>query len=238
MLKRLRRWDLSTAKRVDRFLANSRETASRIDRIYGRASSVLPPPVDDRFLASPLCVAAPRRRFLAVGRLVPYKRFDLLIQASANLGFPLTIVGKGQEESRLRAMAARSGADVLFAGFIPDRDLPRIYATARAVFFPQFEDAGIVPLEAQACGAPVIALRRGGAMDTVVDGRTGILFPDQTVESIAQAISRFERTMFDPKVVRDHAQAFGAGRFRKKLQEEVENAAVQRDTVRCAKSEI
>lgn len=221
MLKRLRRWDLGTAKRTDVFLANSSETQARIRNIYGRDAAVLPPPVDDRFFAPPLVPRGKRERFLAVGRLVPYKRFDLLIDASNALGFPLTIAGKGQEFSRLKKMA---GPNVTFLGYVPDADLPSLYASARAVLFPQHEDAGIVPLEAMACGTPVIAFGRGGARDAVVDGTTGCFFDGQTVGSIAEALGRFERHALDPEVIRAHARRYDGAGFRARLAEAVKNA--------------
>lgn len=224
MLKRLRRWDLGTAKRTDVFLANSRETQARISNIYGRESTVLPPPVHDRFFVPPLVPREKRERFLAVGRLVPYKRFDLLIEASNALGFPLTIVGKGQEFSRLKKMA---GPNVTFLGYVPDDDLPSLYASARAVLFPQHEDAGIVPLEAMACGTPVIAFGQGGARDAVVDGTTGCFFDGQTVESIADALRRFEKYALDPGAIRVHARRFDAEGFRTELLKAVATAREQ-----------
>lgn len=221
VLKRLRRWDLSTAKRVDLFLANSRETAARIENIYGRPSVVLPPPVDDRFFASSLQPMTARTRFLAVGRLVPYKRFDLLVEASNALGFPLTIVGRGQERARLKHMA---GPSVEFVGHVPDADLPALYATARAVLFPQHEDAGIVAREAQAAGTPVIAFGRGGVRDAVEDGVTGLFFEEQTVPSLAAALERFAAMRFDPTRIREHARAFGGAAFRTLLRDQVTQA--------------
>lgn len=218
-LASLRRWDLTTAKRVSRFIANSTETQRRIERIYGRESIVIPPPVDDRFFDAPLQPVAQRSPLLAVGRLVPYKRFDLLIECANALHFPLTIAGKGQEEARLRAMA---GPTVTFLGFVPDSALPELYARAKAVLFPPHEDAGIVPLEAQACGTPVIAFGSGGALDTVKDGETGVFFREQTVTSISNAIQRAESIPFDPQTIREHAKQFSATRFRERMKEVVE----------------
>lgn len=220
-LRKLRRWDLSTAKRVDVFIANSTETAGRIERIYGRSSVVIPPPVHDRFFATPLIPASARSSFLAVGRLVPYKRFDLLIDAANTLHLPLTIVGRGQEEKRLRAMA---GPTVTFRGRVTDDELPHLYANAKAVLFPTHEDAGLVPVEAQACGTPVIAYGKGGTLDTVVPGLTGTFFEHQTVDSLCHVLETFSSGAFDPEKIREHARQFSSGGFREKIQEEVQRA--------------
>ncbi len=223
-LMRLRRWDLSTAKRVDLFIANSSETAGRIERIYGRDSIVIPPPVQDRFFATPLIPSAQRKEFLAVGRLVPYKRFDLLIECANSLRLPLVIIGKGQEERRLRAMA---GPTVTFRGRVSDEELPALYANAKAVLFPTHEDAGLVPVEAQAAGTPVIAYRKGGILDTVIDGKTGIFFGEQTVSSLKDALHRFSASSFDPASIRRHAEQFSSLMFREKISAAVESAVVR-----------
>jgi glycosyltransferase involved in cell wall biosynthesis len=223
-LRELRRWDLTTAKRVDVFLANSNETASRIERIYGRESIVLPPPVQDRFFDVPLA-SGTREFFLAVGRFVPYKRFDLLIELANAKQLPLIIVGKGQEESRLKAMA---GPTVTFRGRVSDDELPTLYATAKAVLFPTHEDAGIVPIEAQACGTPVIAYGRGGTLDTVVDGKTGMFFDEQTVESLSTTLRKFETMTFDPGAIRGHAKKFASEGFRNRIQDIVKEALANR----------
>ncbi|MDD4287452.1 MAG: glycosyltransferase [Candidatus Peribacteraceae bacterium] len=216
-LKQLRRWDMTTAKRVDRFLANSKTTQERISRVYGRESTVIPPPVSDRFFLPPIPdnqSQIPNSYFLAIGRLVPYKRFDLLIGAANALKFPLTIAGTGRDFSRLKALA---GPTVQLLGFVPDADLPELYSHARALLLPQIEDAGVVPLEAQACGTPVIALRRGGVLDTVRKDVTGIFFEEQTVAALQEALGRFERAAFDPSAIREHARQFSSTRFRERI---------------------
>ncbi len=225
-LRRLRRWDLSTAKRVDTFIANSQETQSRIERIYGRTSTVIPPSVDDRFFTPALVSTDERKEFLAIGRLVPYKRFDLLIELANARRLPLLIAGRGQEEQHLRAMA---GPTIRFLGFVPDEDLPLLYAQAKALLFPPLEDAGIVPLEAQASGTPVIALGRGGARDTIVDGKTGIFFDDQTLPSLADAVDRFAALRFDPAAIRAHAKQFSSERFRRHMAEIVEMTLAEKN---------
>jgi len=220
MLKELRRWDLTTAKRVDVFIANSTTTQKRIRKTYNRDSVVVYPPVDERFLESPLR-DTDRSYYLAVGRLVPYKRFDLLIEAANEMKLPLKIAGTGQDRERLKKMA---GPTVEMLGFVPDADLPSLYAGAKALLFPQHEDAGVVPLEAQACGTPVIAFAKGGALDTVVHGTTGLHFLEQTVTGLRNAINEFESGRFDHRVIRDHASKFASSVFRSKIESIVQEA--------------
>jgi glycosyltransferase involved in cell wall biosynthesis len=227
-LSRLRRWDMSTAKRVDHFIANSSETQRRIKRIYGRDSTVIPPPVDDRFFQIPLQPIpynlSPTTYFLAIGRLVPYKRFDLLIEIANRLQIPLKIGGTGSERSRLKAMA---GPTVEFVGFVDDAHMPELYAGATALFFPQIEDAGIVPMEAQACGTPVIGLGLGGLVDVVQDGVTGIFVPEQTVDAFTVALKRFETISWNPETIRNHARQFHEDAFCVRMGEEVRRVSSQ-----------
>jgi glycosyltransferase involved in cell wall biosynthesis len=233
---KLRKWDRTTAKRVDLFIANSHTTQERIRRIYSRESIVLHPPVDDQFFQFPVRMSGaglrtkdmglgahsplslvPSPYFLAVGRLVPYKRFDLLIEASRTLGFPLTIAGIGSDLPRLKRLAQGSG--VTFLEHVPEDALPKLYSDATALLFPAHEDAGIVPLESQACGTPVIAFKKGGVLDTVLEGKTGIFFEKQTVAALKVALEKFRKTSFDPKFIREHARKFSSEKFRDKLQE-------------------
>ncbi|MFA7682048.1 MAG: glycosyltransferase [Candidatus Peribacteraceae bacterium] len=213
-LRQLRRWDMTSAMRVDTFIANSRSVAERIQRIYNRESVVIHPPVADRFFSASLEQKKSDAPFLAVGRMVPYKRFDLLIECANAHQIALTIAGTGPEEERLRRMA---GPTVKFLGFVPDEELCPLYAGARAVLFPPEEDAGIVPLEAQACGTPVIALGKGGALETVIEGGTGVFFEEQTVASLKDAIDRFATVSFDSRTIRDHAKQFSSEKFRKHI---------------------
>jgi len=214
ILKHIRRWDMTTAKRVDHFIANSTTTQERITRIYGRTSTVIPPPVQEKFFELPLPTAQERKGFLAIGRLVPYKRFDLLIEAANRLRLPLTVAGTGRDLTRLKALA---GPTVQMRGFVPESELANLYGQARALLLPQIEDAGVVPLEAQACGTPVVALKRGGVLDTVRDGVTGIFFEEQTIDALQEALNRFEHSIFDPEVIREHARQFSSERFREKI---------------------
>lgn len=218
-LKQIRKWDLTTAQRVDQFVANSTTVQERIKRIYNRDSVVIHPPVSDRFFE-----VEPSRRdgstaksdpyYFTVGRHVPYKRTDLLIQAANAMKIPLKVGGSGKDFERLKAMA---GPTVEMLGFVPDDDLPELYANAKAFLFAPFEDAGVVPLEAQACGTPVVAFGKGGVLDTVVDGETGVYFAEQTVDAVTDAIQRFEKMNFDAEVIREHAKKFSAERFREKM---------------------
>jgi glycosyltransferase involved in cell wall biosynthesis len=237
-LSKLRRWDMTTTKRVDVFLANSTTTQERIKRIYGRESRVVAPPVDDRFFEERVAGSderlAPKedsfatryplpatRYFLAIGRLVPYKRFDLLIETANALRLPLKIAGRGQDEARLRAMA---GPTVEFLGFVPEDALAALYAGAKGLLFPQHEDAGVVLLEAQACGTPAVAFKAGGALDVVADGENGVLFETQTADSLRAAVERFETISFDRASIRAKAERFRRGRFRDDVRAAVEQA--------------
>lgn len=231
-LKKIREWDLTTAKRVDQFIANSHEVAERIKRHYDRESIVLHPPVDDRFFRdrdrdrldvfrfpspSPSLSLSPVPiSYLTVSRLVPYKRTALLIRVANRLKLPLTIVGEGPEKKHLHQIA---GPTITFLGHVADEELPTLYANARALLFPVHEDAGIVPLESQACGTPVIALKKGGTLDTVVEDKTGVFFEEQTEELLIDAIERFESMEFDAEVIREHAKKFSSSKFRERLQE-------------------
>ncbi len=207
----LRVWDISSAARVDRFVANSRFIARRIAKAYRRDAAVIFPPVDvDAFTIT----EAPRRDFyLCAGQLVPYKRVDLAIAACNRLGRHLVIVGTGPETARLRAMA---GPTIEFKGWASFADLQDLTRNCRALLFPGEEDFGIVPLEAMAAGRPVIAYGSGGAIDTVLEGETGVFFHEQTVEALQAAIERCESIEggFDPQRIRRHALGFGGDIFR------------------------
>ncbi len=213
----LRAWDRRTAGHVDLFLAVSSHVAGRIRRAYGRSSVVLYPPVDVDFFTP---ADVPREDFyLLVSALAPYKRADLAVAAFARLGRPLTVIGTGQELARLRR---RTPANVRLLGWCDDRTIRDHYRRCRAVVFPPLEDFGLVPLEAMACGAPVIALADGGALETVldagaagVDRPTGVLFSPQTPEALAAAVERFERIegVFKATDLRAWAEAFSPERF-------------------------
>ena len=218
-MKKIRDWDYCAAQRVDEYIANSTYTASQIKKYYGRDSRVISPPVHtERFLP----VANPRADYyLAVGRLIPYKKFDLIVETANELKLPLKVVGTGPDERRIRKLA---GPTVEVVGEVSDDMLAEFYANCRALIFPQVEDAGIVPLEAMSAGRPVIALNCGGSLDTMIDGKTGVLFSEQTVESLSDAIRRFETMEFDSQALREHAKHFDVEVFKKKIQECIEKS--------------
>jgi glycosyltransferase involved in cell wall biosynthesis len=209
----LARWDRATAGRVDRFVANSRYVAGRIRRYYNRGSTVVYPPVDTGFYRPTDGRRAPNSRFLIVSALVPYKRLHVALEACRQLAAPLTIVGTGPEQVRLQAAAARSGADVEFLGWRRDEELRDLYRQSAAVLLPGVEDFGIVPVEAQACGCPVVALAEGGAEETVLDGETGVLVRDRSAAAFADGLDRARSLSFDQTQLRQHALRFSRDQF-------------------------
>ncbi len=220
--RRLRDWDRRAARRVSEFVAVSCNVQQRIRDCYGRDSVVIYPPVDTDFYHS--LDERPGDFYLWVGALAPYKRIDLALKAFARLDRELVVIGEGQDLARARKAAP---PNVRFLGWQPDEVLRRHYATCRALVFPGEEDFGIVPLEAQACGRPVIAYGRGGALETVVDveacgseeGATGVLFREPTWMSLLGAIRRFERyeSAFRPEAIREQALRFSRQRFKEAL---------------------
>ncbi|MFW6063119.1 MAG: glycosyltransferase [Chloroflexota bacterium] len=206
----LRMWDRLAAARVDHFIAISQEVRRRIAKIYGRDSVIIYPPVDtERFQPSNKV----DDYYLMVGRLVPYRRLDLLVEAFNRLDRPLVIAGRGRDRERLEAFA---GPNVTFAGYVPDDQLPDLMARCRAFLFPGEEDFGIAPIQAMAAGRPVIAYAGGGALDTVVPG-TGALFAEQSVAAIIDAVQSFDATEVDPDFIRSHARQFDTAVFKKRL---------------------
>lgn len=212
---RLRIWDVTSAARVDRFVANSNFVARRIRAYYNRDACVVHPPVDlDAYTL--LKGDAPRDYYLFVSQLVPYKRADLVIDAFRGQDKRLLVVGDGGER---REIERNLPPNVTLLGRAPAADLPGLYQNAKALIFPAEEDFGIVPVEAMACGTPVLAYGRGGARDSVVDGKTGLFFEAQDTASIRDVIARFEAVAdtFDPAEIHAHARGFGAERFRREF---------------------
>ncbi len=214
----LRVWDRVAADRVDAFIAISGEVARRIRKFYRRPSLILHPPVEvERFQPS----AGDGDYFLIVSRLVPYKRIDLAIEAFNRLRLPLVIVGDGRDRRRLERIA---GPTITFLGRVSADRLPDLYAGCRAFIFPGVEDFGIAPVEAMAAGRPVIAFAAGGALDTVIEGVTGVFFREPTPESLAEAVRRFEGMRFDPWAIRRHAEQFDKRAFQEKIKKIAEHA--------------
>lgn len=215
---RVRRWDAAAAGRVTHFLANSHYVADRIRRCYDREAEVLPPPID-LHRANAVTAIQPENHYLCAGRLVGYKRTELFIEACRLLQRRLRIVGAGPEETRLRLLAQKTSAPVDFLGELPTDQLWAEYARCRALLFAADEDFGMVPLEAQACGRPVIAYGAGGSLETVRahgPAPTGTYFPEQTAGAAAGAIEAWERGgegTFEPAAARTWAAGFATPLF-------------------------
>jgi glycosyltransferase involved in cell wall biosynthesis len=215
----LQNWDRASARRVDRFVANSHYVAEKIARIYGRQASVIYPPVElSTFAAAPLNLSGRGEYFLWIGASVPYKRLDVAVRAFTSLKLPLWIAGF-ELDSR---QPASWPPNIRMVGEVQEEQLAALYRDARAVIFTAEEDFGLVPLEAQAAGRPVIAFGAGGALETV-DPRTGIFFAPQTSEALESAVKRFlawERS-FVPEVARANAGRFSRKRFQEQLTSEI-----------------
>ena len=213
ILHYIRLWDHSTSNRVDVFLANSKYVAKRIQRTYRRTAKVLYPPVEvERFDHT-----QPREEFyLAMSRFVPYKKIDLIVETFNRLGYPLKVIGGGPDFNRIKAMA---GSNVEILGKIDDSQVAELMARCKAFVFAADEDFGIVPVEAQAAGAPVIAYGKGGVLETVVPNVTGVFFGQQNVESLIRAVGIFEENidMFDASTIRKHAESFAPARFERQF---------------------
>jgi glycosyltransferase involved in cell wall biosynthesis len=207
LLWALKRWDLAAAGRPDHYIANSEVVAERIRRFYGRDSTVIPPPIDvDRFnIEEP-----PGDFYLVLSRLAPYKRLDLAVEACKALGKRLVVIGDGPARADLERIA---GSKTEFLGRVSDELTTKYAASCKALIFPGEEDFGMTPLEINAAGRPVIALKAGGATETVIDGKTGVFFDGQSVESLTDAIHRFEGISWDQQILRGHARAFGTDVF-------------------------
>ncbi|MBI4160415.1 MAG: glycosyltransferase [Candidatus Yanofskybacteria bacterium] len=218
----LRLWDKEASLRVDRYIAISDFVKNRIKKYYNADANIIYPPVDTKkFAVSQLL----DDYFLMVGRLVPYKRFDLAVKTFAAMGKPLWIVGDGPERKRLEKIACSggNGHKIKFLGLVSDYKMPEFYSHAQAVIFPQEEDFGIVPLEAMASGRPVIAYRGGGALETIVEGRTGVFFDDQTEIALAQAVGEYYQKRWESELIREHALKFDKEVFRQKIIDTINN---------------
>jgi glycosyltransferase involved in cell wall biosynthesis len=201
--RRLRKWDVATAPRVHRFVANSRHVAGRIQRYYGRDSTVIPPPVDTDFF-TPAADPGPGSYDLVISALAPYKRIDLILDAYRGTGRPLKIVGTGPEEARLRG---RLPPEASLLGRVDDQTLRELYRGCRAVIMAGIEDFGIVPLEAMACGRPAVVFAEGGGPESVVSGETGVLFHEPTAACLRAAVDSLAGMRFNIATLRARAEA-------------------------------
>jgi glycosyltransferase involved in cell wall biosynthesis len=206
LLTYVRLWDVVSAGRVDAFIANSRETASRIQRYYQRPATIIPPPVD----LPPYVETSAEDWYLAGGRLIPYKRLELAVAAFTALGLPLKIFGDGRDRATLEALA---GPNIEFLGWVDEQQRRDLFARCRAFLFPGVEDFGITPLEAMAAGRPVIAYAAGGALETIIDGVTGRFFHQQSAAALAAAVAASRCDTYAPQAIRRHAESFGRDVF-------------------------
>ncbi len=207
---------------MDYFVANSENVKSHIRMSYGRESVVIYPPVDTRrFIISPQS-SQRDDYFLTVSQMVPYKRIDLIVEAFNRSGRPLVIVGDGPERSRL---ASKARGNIRFEGWLPQRRVVEAMQRCKAFVFAGEEDFGIVMAEAQACGTPVVALGKGGALEIVEDGLTGVLFNEESVNSLLEALDRLDHTSFDAEVVRTSALRFTHQHFEDKFSDLIRQVA-------------
>jgi glycosyltransferase involved in cell wall biosynthesis len=219
-LRRMRKWDLRASRQVDAYIANSQLTRERIKRYYGRESVVVHPPVEtERFK-----MGVPGDALLVVSEIVHHKRVHVALEAARRAGVPIRVVGSGPNHAALSA----AYPEAEFLGRASDEELIELYAGARAVIVPSMEEFGITAVEAQAAGRPVIAAAAGGALETVLDGRTGLLATLDDPDSFAQAIRRIEDLDFDPAHARENAERFSVAAFRRRLQEQIARVAGER----------
>jgi glycosyltransferase involved in cell wall biosynthesis len=221
ILHEIRKWDYRTANGVDEFISISNFIARRIWKVYRRESSTIYPPVDvNDFLLEE------KKDFfyLTASRMVPYKRINLIVEAFSRMpDKKLTVIGDGPDFDKIKAIAT---SNITLLGYQPFSVLKEHMQKAKAFIFAAEEDFGIVPVEAQACGTPVIAYRKGGALETIIDGKTGIFFKEQSVESLKEAVQKFEGLgpVWDPRSIRENAERFSKERFQREFQEFVQKS--------------
>ncbi len=223
----LRMWDKVASSRPDRFIAISKEVSSRIKTFYHRDTQIIHPPV--ALIEADFSKNTRKKKgeyYLVVSRLVHYKRIDLAILACNKLNLPLKIVGTGSEIEKLKRI---SGPTIEFLGFVPDEELVPLYKDAKALLFPGSEDFGIVMAEALGFGTPVIAYRNGGAMDIVENGKSGILFPHQTVASLVKAIKMAETKKFRTLDLKKRAQYFSSTHFKQKIKAYIDESLQKKE---------
>ncbi len=218
LMNYIRMWDYQASNGVDKFVANSKFVQGRITKYYHRRSEVINPPVE----VSRFCVSPPQKikdYFLLVGRMMKYKKMDLVIKVFNDLGLPLKVVGRGVEFKNLQKIA---GPTIEFLGRVSDKELSKIYSEAQAFIFPQEEDFGIVAIEALASGRPVIAYRAGDVEEHIEEGKSGIFFAEQTEDSLKKAIARFKKMKFQPEYIREQALRFDKELFKERIKSLVE----------------
>lgn len=213
----LKWWDKVACQRPDKIITISTEVCKRIKKYYQRDAEIIFPPVE----INNIKFKNSKEYYLYVGRLVSYKKVDLLVEAFNDLGLPLVIVGTGSEGSRLKFVAKKN---IKFLGNISDHELAEVYLNARAFLMPQEEDFGITAVEAQSFGVPVIAYKKGGALDTVIDGKTGVFFSEQNKASLKSAIAKFDTISFNSGYLITNAKNFSKGNFKRRLQESLVRA--------------
>ncbi len=218
LMNYIRIWDRVSAERPDEYVANSNFVAGRIKKYYRRESTTINPPVDvDRFFVS----EQKDDYFLAVGRLMTYKRFDIVVEAFNRLGWPLKIIGRGPDMEKLKRAAK---PNIEFAGRLTDKELARVFSRAKAFIFPQEEDFGIVAIEAMASGVPLIAFRGGDIVEHMREGVEGLFFGEQTPEALVGALQKFDAKIFQPARIRERVLGFDRSVFRGKIKDYVENS--------------
>ncbi len=208
----LRSWDYDAAQKPDFLIANSQTVGERVKQYYDRESEVIYPPVDTEFFKP---VANKQNYFFTASRLEPYKKIELAIEAFNQLKLPLKVAGDGTELKKLKIKYQKSNIE--FLGRVTDEELRNLYAGAKAFIFPAYEDAGIMVLEALACGTPVIGFQRGGTAEFIRDGENGVLFAEQTVDSLLTAVKKISTMKFDPFKLRESALPFDKERFKEKI---------------------
>jgi glycosyltransferase involved in cell wall biosynthesis len=217
----LRKWDYKAAQRPDHIIANSTHTAAQIKKYYGRKSTVIFPPIDTERFAIPTekhGVPNVRRGFVITGRQTPYKRVDLAVAACTQLNVPLIVIGNGPDHKRLKKLA---GKTITFLRKVTDKELPHYLQSAEAFLFPGVDDFGIAPVEALAAGTPVLAYKAGGAIDYIVEGKTGQFFTKQTPEALAEAIAESQTKKYSHDGIKTAASEFSIANFHKNIQTEL-----------------
>jgi glycosyltransferase involved in cell wall biosynthesis len=220
VLNRIRLWDRLAADRVDVFIANSKTVQNRITKYYRRESTIIYPPVETQnFSVRDLSTQKPEEKYFLAGcRLAPYKRIDIVIEAFKTLGadYKLKIFGSGVDLERLKKIAG-AAENIEFLGRVSEEDKTKLFENAQAFINPQEEDFGITVIESMAAGRPVIAYRKGGATETVIEGETGLFFDEETADSLVAAIKKFQTLSFDSQGIRAHAEQFSIVNFKKQI---------------------